>query len=87
LLRSPIRWRNEPMSGLFFAHALLPDGWARDVRLVIDGGIITEVHTDTVVHADDTCSSAHSRGGPNGGGMLPIRSGRGARNYTPLPCG
>jgi formiminoglutamate deiminase len=41
------------MSGLFFAHALLPDGWARDVRLVIDGGIITEVHTDTVVHADD----------------------------------
>ncbi|MEM7415724.1 MAG: formimidoylglutamate deiminase [Gemmatimonadota bacterium] len=36
------------MSDLFFDHALLPGGWARDVRLTIDGsGWITTIEDET----------------------------------------
>ena len=28
---------------LFFDHAFLPDGWASNVRLTIEGGFITDV--------------------------------------------
>jgi formiminoglutamate deiminase len=31
---------------LFFEHALLPAGWARDVRVAVDGGAIQSVTTD-----------------------------------------
>jgi len=34
-----------PVTALHFAHALLADGWAREVRLVIDGGRITAIES------------------------------------------
>ncbi|HYP62445.1 MAG TPA: formimidoylglutamate deiminase [Acidocella sp.] len=30
---------------LIFQHALLPDGWARDVRLTLSGGLISKIET------------------------------------------
>jgi formiminoglutamate deiminase len=33
-------------SELFFRHALLPDGWARDLRVTIEGGLITALTQD-----------------------------------------
>jgi formiminoglutamate deiminase len=35
-------------SELFFRYALLPGGWARDVRLSVDGGMITEITANAV---------------------------------------
>jgi len=35
--------REMGVSSLFFDHAFLPDGWARDVRLSIEGGVIAQV--------------------------------------------
>lgn len=33
------------LAKLFFEQALLPEGWAEDVRLTLDGGVITAVET------------------------------------------
>ncbi|HLY79089.1 MAG TPA: formimidoylglutamate deiminase, partial [Caulobacteraceae bacterium] len=35
------------MIALHFAHALLPDGWATDVRIELDGGRIAAVRPGT----------------------------------------
>jgi len=34
-------------ASLHFATALLPDGWARDVRITVQGGLIAAIDTDT----------------------------------------
>ena len=31
------------MAGLFFDEALLPQGWVRDVRIAVEGGLIASV--------------------------------------------
>lgn len=38
---------------LFAENALLPDGWASDVRIVIDGGSIASVEAGVAAHAGD----------------------------------
>ncbi len=43
------------MAGLFFEQALLPQGWARDVRLLIDRGRIVTVESGTTAHHGDEC--------------------------------
>jgi formimidoylglutamate deiminase len=39
--------------GLFFEEALLPQGWARGVRILVDGGFIVTVEPDSRPGADD----------------------------------
>ena len=41
------------MAGLFFEQALLPQGWARDVRLLIDRGRIVTVASGATAHHGD----------------------------------
>ena len=41
------------MSGLFFEEALLPQGWARDVRIAVDAGRIAGVAAGAVAEAGD----------------------------------
>src|SRR5215204_3289342 len=41
------------MPSLHFESALLPTGWAHDVRVTLAGGIITAVTTGTTPTADD----------------------------------
>ena len=41
------------MLSIFAAEALLPDGWAKDVRIRIDGATITAVEQDTVLDKGD----------------------------------
>ncbi len=43
---------------IFALHALLPDGWARNVRLSFVDGLITDVVRDSAAEAGDTCVSA-----------------------------
>lgn len=38
---------------IFASHALLPSGWARDVRLLVDAGTVTDVRADTAARAGD----------------------------------
>ena len=45
--------------------ALLPDGWARDVRLTITAGKITSVAQDTPAHSGDHCAQILIPGLPN----------------------
>ncbi len=42
------------MPSLLFKHALLPDGWADSVRVVMNGGKIVSVEVDAVPHPGDT---------------------------------
>ena len=37
---------------LFFRHALLPTGWAENVRLIITGGVISGVETEGAAQGD-----------------------------------
>lgn len=41
------------MSGLFFDYALLPHGWARAVRIVVDGGRIVSTIADSLAEPGD----------------------------------
>lgn len=41
------------MTGLFFSTALLPQGWARDIRLTLDGGRILRVEKGATPAATD----------------------------------
>ena len=43
------------MAGLFFEQALLPQGWARGVRLRIDRGQIAAVESGATAQHDDEC--------------------------------
>ncbi len=40
---------------IFANHALLPTGWASNVRVSVDAGIITALETETTARAGDTC--------------------------------
>lgn len=41
------------MPGLFFDQALLPQGWSRAVRIVVDGGRIQSVTSDSLAEQND----------------------------------
>ena len=49
------------MAGLFFEEALLPQGWARDVRIAVDGGRVVGVETGASAQVHD---ERHSIGLP-----------------------
>jgi formiminoglutamate deiminase len=53
------------MARLFFAEALTPSGWARNVRLEITGGVIASVEPDTLAAADDERHAIGLPGMPN----------------------
>jgi len=50
---------------LFFAHALLPGGWARDVTLTIENGVITAVADNSSSAGAETVSGVALPGMPN----------------------
>src|SRR5262245_19017677 len=50
---------------LFFDHALLPSGWARDVRVRVDGGAIVEVASDAVCDGSERVGGIAVPGLPN----------------------
>jgi formiminoglutamate deiminase len=50
---------------LHFGAALLPDGWADDVRIGISGGTIASIERDTTVDAGDECHGIALPGLPN----------------------
>ena len=41
------------MTSLFFDHALLPEGWARDVRMVLHDGTIASIEQGAAPQAED----------------------------------
>lgn len=45
---------SDPAHSLWFDHALLPDGWARGVRLTLADGVISAVDVDTERAAHET---------------------------------
>lgn len=51
--------------GLHFRSALLPDGWADNVRVQIADGVITRVERDAAARAGDECAAAGIPGLPN----------------------
>jgi formimidoylglutamate deiminase len=53
---------------LWFTHALLPDGWARDVRIGIEDGTIVSIQAETVPQASD------ERHGPAIAGLCNLHS-------------
>ncbi len=53
------------MAGLFFAQALLPSGWARDVRIAIDAGHIASVAAGAVAQPGDEHHAIGISGMPN----------------------
>ncbi|MCJ2187647.1 formimidoylglutamate deiminase [Novosphingobium beihaiensis] len=53
------------MTAIWFAQALLPDGWASGVRVRINGGRIGTVETDTVPEAGDERFATGLPGLPN----------------------
>lgn len=50
---------------LFFAHCLLPDGWARDVRVTLEGGRIAAVEVGVRPCAEDARHACALPGMPN----------------------
>ncbi len=50
---------------LFFDHALLPLGWARDVRVVVANGVITSVDEDAAQHGAERIAGVAVPGLPN----------------------
>jgi formiminoglutamate deiminase len=54
-----------PDRALFFTQALLPDGWARDVRIVIKGGRIAAVEQGVSHRPDDEIHACAVPGIPN----------------------
>ena len=53
------------MQALFFDHALLPDGWAHDVRIALDAGRIARVEPNTQPQPGDCRHAAALPGLPN----------------------
>lgn len=53
------------MTALFFAHALLPDGWASDVRISIARGLIAAVERDAGPAPGDVVAGIAVPGMPN----------------------
>ncbi len=53
------------MQALFFDHALLPDGWAHDVRLQIEAGRIARIEHNTQPQPGDARHAAALPGLPN----------------------
>jgi formiminoglutamate deiminase len=53
------------MQNLFFDQALLPGGWARNVRVEVDAGRFTSVETDCTPEAADLISAVAVPGVPN----------------------
>src|SRR6202035_1843034 len=47
--------RRQSVTGLFFDEALLPQGWARDVRISVDGGRIVSVASGRPAQPGDEC--------------------------------
>ena len=52
-------------TGLHFTHALLPDGWARGVRIAMQGGRIAHVERDAPPRPDDRRGAIGLPGMPN----------------------
>lgn len=53
------------MTGLFFEEALLPQGWARDVRIVLDQGRLVSVGADATAQPGDERHRIGLPGMPN----------------------
>ena len=53
------------MAPVFLAEALLPDGWASDVRLVVEGGLIAAVQPGAAPAPDDERHAVGIPGLPN----------------------
>jgi formimidoylglutamate deiminase len=53
------------VAGLFFEQALLPQGWARDVRMVLDRDRLSGVEAGASVQAGDECHAIGLPGLPN----------------------
>lgn len=53
------------MTDLWFEHALLEDGWATDVRVVIEGTKIAAIHTGVAAGLDDRQYAVGVPGMPN----------------------
>jgi formimidoylglutamate deiminase len=51
--------------GLWFASALLPEGWKRNVRIELDGGLIASVESDRSPEQADTRHAVALPGMPN----------------------
>lgn len=52
-------------TSLFFDQLLLPDGWARHVRLTLKGGLIAEIAVDVTPYAQDERHAIGLPGMPN----------------------
>ena len=48
------------MSAFWSATALLPDGWAQDVRFTVEDGRIASIETDTPASPGDEAASDHA---------------------------
>lgn len=53
------------MASVFLAEALLPDGWAPNVRLVIENGLIAGVQPDAAAEPGDERHAVGIPGLPN----------------------
>ena len=56
---------NPAATKLFFAHALLPGGWARDVTLTIEKGVIAAVADNSSSAGAEIVSGVALPGLPN----------------------
>lgn len=54
-----------PTHSIHFGQALLPGGWANDVRLTIAGGLVCDLAVGTVPEAGDDCRAIGLPGMPN----------------------
>ena len=54
-----------PKHSIHFGQALLPGGWANDVRLTIAGGLVCDLAVGTVPEAGDDCRAIGLPGMPN----------------------
>ena len=52
-------------ASLFFEHALLPDGWARDVRVGVENGVIGSVQTGAAADGSQRVAGIALPGLPN----------------------
>jgi formimidoylglutamate deiminase len=53
------------MQNLYFDHALLPDGWAKNVRISVDGGVIAAITPDAIPESKDERHAIALPGLPN----------------------
>ena len=53
------------MTSLFFDHALLPEGWARNVRMTLHDGAIASIEQNAAPQAEDIRQSVALPGLPN----------------------